>query len=97
MALVFVSTHRLVEEQEGVTFRVGSPEEKPVATGVGCVGIVLVRKNKTSFKRPFSSGGIRVASRAQTSSQCGNPLVACVYGRWPELCPGWVPVVQDLM
>src|SRR5215472_6515597 len=38
------------------------------------------QKQESSFKRPPSPGGIRDAShRAHTSSQCGNPLSACVY------------------
>jgi hypothetical protein len=66
-----------------------------LAVNARCCG---PQKLESSFKRPPSPGGIRDAShRAQTSSQCGNPLAACVYGRWPEPCPGWVPVVQGLM
>ena len=56
------------------------------------------QKQESSSKPPPSPDGIGDAShRAQTSSRCGNPLAACVYGRWPELRPGWVPVVRGLM
>src|SRR5689334_17552038 len=54
-------------------------------------------KTKVLVKRPPLPGGTRDASHgAHTSSPCRNRLAACVCGRWPERCPGWVPVIQGL-